>query len=59
MRKATRLSEPSTWAGLAVILQAAKVLVPAYALAIDAVAVAAGGLAMVLREGRGDAVYKQ
>ena len=59
MIKLKRLKEPSTWAGLAVILQAAKVLVPGYALAIDAVAVAAGSMAVVLREGRGgDAVHE-
>lgn len=54
-----RLKEPSTWAGLAVILQAAKVFFPLQALALDAVSTAAGGLAVVLREGAGGGVYKQ
>lgn len=48
-----RLKEPSTWAGLAAVLQAAKVFLPVYALALDGLTAAAGGLAVALREGRG------
>jgi hypothetical protein len=46
-----RVKEPSTWAGLAAILQAMKFVFPAYAMGIDAATAAAGGVAMVLREG--------
>lgn len=45
-----RIKEPSTWAGLAAILLAIKVVVPQYAMLIDAAAAAAGGVAVVLRE---------
>ena len=50
-----RFYEPSTWAGLAAILQAAKFIFPQYTLAIDAATAATGGVAVVLREGRGHA----
>lgn len=46
-----RIKEPSTWAGLAAILQAMKFVFPLHAVAIDAATAAAGGVAMVLREG--------
>lgn len=45
-----RLKEPSTWAGLAAILQALKFVFPVYAPIIDALTAAAGGMAVKLRE---------
>lgn len=45
-----RLKEPSSWAGLAAILQALKFVAPQYAILIDAATAAAGGVAVVLRE---------
>lgn len=48
-----RLKEPSTWAGLAAILQAAKVFFPVYGLALDGLTAAAGSLAVALREAGG------
>ncbi|MBC3930362.1 hypothetical protein [Undibacterium curvum] len=45
-----QLKEPSTWAGLAAVLQGLKVAVPTMALVFDGLSVACGGLAMVLRE---------
>lgn len=46
-----RIQEPSTWAGLATIFQAFKFVLPQYAMVIDFATAAAGGVAMVLREG--------
>lgn len=45
-----KLKQPSTWAGLAALLQVAKVFFPAYALVIDGLTTAAGGAAVVLNE---------
>ena len=51
-----RINEPSTWAGLAAILQALQFLFPQYALAINAATAALGGVAVVMREkGQGNA----
>ena len=51
-----RIKEPSTWAGLAAILQALKFVLPQYAIIVDAATAAAGGVAMVMREsGQGNA----
>lgn len=52
-----RLKEPSTWAGLAAILQAMKFVFPQYAIVVDAATAAAGGVAVVLREGRPSSAY--
>ena len=47
-----RLKEPSTWAGLAALFQAAQmVLPPPWGVVAHAATVAAGGLAVALREG--------
>jgi hypothetical protein len=46
-----RLKEASTWAGLAVLLQVAKVLFPAYAVVIDGLSACAASAAVVIREG--------
>ena len=48
-----RIKEPSSWAGLAGILQALKFFAPQYAMLIDAATAAAGGVAVVLRENGG------
>lgn len=45
-----RFKEPSTWAGLAALLQVAKVFFPVYALAFDGLTAAAGSFAMALPE---------
>ena len=45
-----RLKEPSTWAGFAALLQAAKVFFPLQALALDGLTAAVGSLAVALRE---------
>jgi hypothetical protein len=46
-----RLCEPSTWAGLATILQAAKVIVPPqYHLVLDGATAVAGAIAVRLPE---------
>jgi hypothetical protein len=45
-----RFKEPSTWAGLAAILQAMKLFFPAHAVAVDGLTAIAGGVAMVVRE---------
>lgn len=51
-----RIYEPSTWAGLAVMFQAMKAFLPAYVELIDVGTVAAGSMAVVMRErGGGDA----
>lgn len=47
-----RIKEPSTWAGLAAILQALKFVLPQYAILVDAATACAGGVAVVMREGR-------
>lgn len=47
-----RLKEPSTWAGLGLLAtQAAKLVAPEYAPAIDLLALFLGGGAIVKREG--------
>lgn len=43
--------EPSTWAGIAAIAQAVASLVPAWALALQAISAAAGAVAVAKREG--------
>lgn len=45
-----RFKQPSTWAGLAAILQALKALLPQHAMVIDALTVVAGGVAGVVNE---------
>lgn len=46
-----RLKEPSTFAGLAVLLaQAGKLLFPEFALVLDGLAAVAGGAAVVMTE---------
>lgn len=46
-----RLFEPSTWAGLAVLIQGAKIVVPPHwHIVVDGLSSAAGGLAVALRE---------
>lgn len=47
----SRIYEPSTWAGIGAVLQGVKFFVPAYAGLIDGLSMAAGGLAVALREG--------
>lgn len=47
-----RLKEPSTWAGVAGVAQAAKVLIPApWSWIADVLSMLAGAAAMKLREG--------
>lgn len=51
-----RLKEPSTWAGIAALFQAAQVMLPPpWSLAAQAITVAAGGLAVAIREGASNA----
>jgi len=45
-----RIVEPSTWAGLAGILEALKLVFPAYAGAITGLQAIAGGVAVLARE---------
>ena len=45
-----RLKEPSTWAGIAGILQALKAMLPQHALVLDGLTGAAGVLAGVMAE---------
>lgn len=45
-----RFKQPSTWAGMAGILQALKALLPQHALVLDALTVVAGGVAGVVNE---------
>jgi hypothetical protein len=45
-----RIQEPSTWAGLAGILQALKAFLPQHAAIIDGLTVAAGAMAGVIAE---------
>lgn len=46
-----RLQEPSTWAGLGVLLaQAGKLLFPEFGLIFDGLAAVAGGAAVVVKE---------
>lgn len=45
-----RLSEPSTWAGLAALLQVAKAFFPLQAVILDGLTAAAGSFAMALPE---------
>lgn len=46
-----RLKEPSTWAGLAVILQSLKLVFPVHALLLDGLSAALASGAVMLREG--------
>lgn len=46
-----RLTEPSTWAGLAACLEGVKFFLPQYAAVIVGVQAIAGGVAVMLREG--------
>jgi hypothetical protein len=46
-----RIKEPSTWAGMAALFQALQFVLPQYAMLINAATAAAGGVAVVLREG--------
>lgn len=45
-----RFKQPSTWAGLAAILQALKAMLPEHALVLDGLTVVAGGVAGVVNE---------
>lgn len=45
-----RLKQPSTWAGLAALLQLAKMFAPEYAGVIDGLTAAAGSAAVVMNE---------
>ena len=45
-----RLSEPSTWAGIAAILEALKLVLPGWAVVITGVQAVAGSVAVVVRE---------
>ena len=49
-----RIIEPSTWAGIAAMLEAVKFLMPQYAAVVVGVQAIAGGVAMVLRERGGE-----
>lgn len=44
------VSEPSSWAGLAGILQGLKLLAPAYAPLIDGLSIVVGAVAVAMRE---------
>jgi hypothetical protein len=47
-----RITEPSTWAGLAALLQLAKIFTPPqYHIVIDALTAGAGSAAVTMREG--------
>jgi hypothetical protein len=46
----TIFKEPSTWAGVAAVVQALKAAFPLYGAALDVATAAAGALAMILRE---------
>lgn len=48
-----RFAEPSTWAGLAAILEAVKLLLPQYAGLIVGLQTIAGGVAVAVRESGG------
>lgn len=45
-----RLTEPSTWAGIAALLEALKLAAPAYAGLLVGAQAVAGGVAVMLRE---------
>lgn len=45
-----RMAEPSTWAGLAAVLEAAKLIFPQFAPLIVGIQAAAGGVAIIARE---------
>lgn len=45
-----RLTEPSTWAGIAALLEALKFAMPAYAGLLVGAQTVAGGVAVMLRE---------
>ena len=45
-----RFKEPSTYAGIAALLQVAKVFFPVYALAFDGLTAAAGSIAVSMPE---------
>lgn len=47
-----RVTEPSTWAGIAALAQLLKAFFPAHAIVIDAVTAAAGAAAVTLTEGK-------
>lgn len=52
-----RIKEPSTWAGLAALLQVAKVFFPAYALVFDGLTAAAGSFAVAMPEKEAQSAY--
>jgi len=55
--KSKRLKEPSTWAGIGLILSAiAPVLPLAYATPVGALIGVCGGIAYILREGKGQEI---
>ena len=45
-----RIKEPSTWAGLAALLQVVKIFFPVYGLVFDGLAAAAGSVAVAMPE---------
>lgn len=47
-----RLREPSTWAGMAAAIEAAKLIFPGSAGLLTGVQTIAGGVAMLMREAR-------
>jgi hypothetical protein len=47
----SRLKEPSTWAGLAGIMQGLGAMFPAYAAVFHGLTMVAGGVAVMVREG--------
>lgn len=46
----SRLKEPSTWAGFAVLLETVKLFLPMYAGVITGLQAVTGGVAVMLRE---------
>ena len=56
MNYMNRMKEPSTWAGLAVCLEALKYVLPQYAALIVGAQGVLGGVAVVMRETLGGAV---
>ena len=45
-----RLREPSTWAGMAALLEGLKLMFPQYAAAVVGLQAIAGGVAVLMRE---------
>jgi hypothetical protein len=45
-----RLKQPSTWAGVAIVLPVLKLMFPAWGAVVDGLVLAAGGAAVALNE---------